>query len=134
VAILESCRSGRWRSRAGRRRHSRAQHVRVRRAARRAPRSGCDGLMVLPPYVYRGDWRETRAHFRCGDRGDRRSRACCTTIPIAYGTDVSAGAARGPRQLRQSCMPVKESSGDVRRVTAVLERLGRQAQRVRGAR
>ena len=24
---------------------------------------GADGLMVLPPYVYKGDWRETQAHF-----------------------------------------------------------------------
>ena len=24
---------------------------------------GCRGLMVLPPYVYRGSWRETKAHL-----------------------------------------------------------------------
>ncbi|HVZ78945.1 MAG TPA: dihydrodipicolinate synthase family protein, partial [Gemmatimonadaceae bacterium] len=29
--------------------------------ARTAERVGCDGLMVLPPYVYRGDGRETLA-------------------------------------------------------------------------
>src|SRR5688572_18628709 len=27
--------------------------------ARAAEKAGCDGLMVLPPYVYLGDWRET---------------------------------------------------------------------------
>src|SRR5262245_45459999 len=32
--------------------------------ARRAADVGCDGLMVLPPYVYRGDWRESKAHFQ----------------------------------------------------------------------
>ena len=37
---------------------------------RKQPRDlGCDGLMVLPPYVYKGDWREMKAHvaavFRC---------------------------------------------------------------------
>ena len=31
--------------------------------AQRAEAVGCDGLMVLPPYVYKGDWRETEAHF-----------------------------------------------------------------------
>src|SRR5262249_45421738 len=31
--------------------------------AKRAAHAGCDGLMVLPPYVYRGDWRESKAHF-----------------------------------------------------------------------
>src|SRR5688572_26140152 len=31
--------------------------------AQRVRDAGADGLMVLPPYVYRGDWRETEAHF-----------------------------------------------------------------------
>ena len=31
--------------------------------ARAAEECGCRGLMVLPPYAYAGDWRETRAHF-----------------------------------------------------------------------
>src|SRR5262249_19933679 len=31
--------------------------------ARLAERSGCDGLMVLPPYVYHPDRREALAHF-----------------------------------------------------------------------
>ena len=30
--------------------------------ARAADKAGCRGLMVLPPYVYKGDWHETRAH------------------------------------------------------------------------
>jgi 1-pyrroline-4-hydroxy-2-carboxylate deaminase len=30
--------------------------------AKAAQGAGVDGLMVLPPQVYRGDWRETRAH------------------------------------------------------------------------
>ena len=31
--------------------------------ARAAHACGCRGLMVLPPYAYTGDWRETRTHF-----------------------------------------------------------------------
>ena len=27
-----------------------------------AARKGCAGLMVLPPYVYKGDWREMKVH------------------------------------------------------------------------
>src|ERR1019366_9354786 len=27
-----------------------------------AARAGCEGLMVLPPYVYSTDWREMKAH------------------------------------------------------------------------
>src|SRR5579864_4606882 len=30
--------------------------------AKAATDLGCDGLMVLPPYVYKGDWREMKAH------------------------------------------------------------------------
>src|ERR1700693_2242682 len=29
--------------------------------AKAAAAQGCDGLMVLPPYVYQGDWREMKA-------------------------------------------------------------------------
>ena len=31
--------------------------------AERAADVGCSGLMVLPPYVYRSDWREMKAHI-----------------------------------------------------------------------
>src|SRR5947207_8098946 len=30
--------------------------------AKAATDLGCDGLMVLPPYVYKGDWREMKTH------------------------------------------------------------------------
>jgi len=90
--------------------------------ARRAATVGCDGLMVLPPYVYRGDWRETEAHFSAVIEATPLS-CMLYNNPIAYGTDVTA------EQLAElarhdNLHAVKESSGDVRRVTAVLERLG----------
>ncbi|HSJ64444.1 MAG TPA: dihydrodipicolinate synthase family protein [Gemmatimonadaceae bacterium] len=90
--------------------------------AREAERAGCAGLMVLPPYVYRGDWRETDAHFSAVIRAT--PLACMLyNNPIAYGTDVTAA------QLEElarhgNLLAVKESSGDVRRITAVVERLG----------
>src|SRR5215203_3711451 len=31
--------------------------------ARAAEAAGCRGLMLLPPYVYRGDWREMKQHI-----------------------------------------------------------------------
>jgi 1-pyrroline-4-hydroxy-2-carboxylate deaminase len=90
--------------------------------AQRAERAGCDGLMVLPPYVYRGDWRESEAHFTAVIRATRLS-CMLYNNPIAYGTDVTAD------QLSQltkhsNLHAVKESSGDVRRITAIRERLG----------
>ena len=90
--------------------------------AKRAAAVGCDGLMVLPPYVYRGDWRESKAHF---DAVVGATPLSCMLYnnPIAYGTDVS------PAQMRElaahdNLHTVKESSGDVRRVTAIREQLG----------
>src|SRR5689334_11852450 len=57
--------------------------------AQRSADAGCDGLMVLPPYVYRGDWRESKAHF---DAVIGATSLSCMLYnnPIAYGTDVSA--------------------------------------------
>jgi len=90
--------------------------------AQRAERVGCDGLMVLPPYVYRGDWRESKAHFEAVIRAT--SLSCMLyNNPIAYGTDVSATQMRELAD-RDNLHAVKESSGDVRRVTAIREELG----------
>lgn len=79
---------------------------------------GADGLMVLPPYVYKGDWRETRAHFEAVI--SETSLPCMLyNNPIAYGTDVL------PEQLAElaaalpNLVAVKESSADVRRVSAL---------------
>ena len=90
--------------------------------ARRAAAVGCDGLMVLPPYVYRGDWRETEAHFSSVIEATPLS-CMLYNNPIAYGTDVTADQL-ATLTRHDNLHAVKESSGDVRRVTAVLERLG----------
>ena len=90
--------------------------------ARRAAAVGCDGLMVLPPYVYRGDWRETEAHFSSVIEATPLS-CMLYNNPIAYGTDVTADQLATLTRY-ENLHAVKESSGDVRRVTAVLERLG----------
>jgi dihydrodipicolinate synthase/N-acetylneuraminate lyase len=90
--------------------------------ARSAAALGCDALMVLPPYVYVGDWRETAAHF--GAVLDATPLPCMLyNNPIAYRTDVP------PELLALLCEhdnleAVKESSGDVRRVTAIRALLG----------
>jgi 4-hydroxy-tetrahydrodipicolinate synthase len=90
--------------------------------SRAAEKAGCAGLMVLPPYVYRGDWRETEAHFSAVI-GATRLSCMLYNNPIAYGTDVTA------EQMEQlaanaNLHAVKESSGDVRRITAITSRLG----------
>ena len=48
--------------------------------ARAAKDAGCRGLMVLPPYVYKGDWREMKYHVaKCFQATELSS--CSTTIP-----------------------------------------------------
>jgi 1-pyrroline-4-hydroxy-2-carboxylate deaminase len=83
--------------------------------------AGADGLMVLPPYVYKGDWRETEAHFSAVIEATKLS-CMLYNNPIAYGTDVSADQIAHLAR-HANLHAVKESSGDVRRVTAIRERM-----------
>jgi 4-hydroxy-tetrahydrodipicolinate synthase len=91
--------------------------------AQRAAQAGCAGLMVLPPYVYKGSWPEMRAHF---DAVIEATPLSCMLYnnPIAYGTDVTPSQLAELAAAHENLHAVKESSGDVRRVTAVIERLG----------
>ena len=91
--------------------------------ARGAEGRGCGGLMVLPPYVYRGDWREMKAHVAAVMRAT--GLPCMLyNNPVAYGTDFT------PEQIEElageveNLRAVKESSTDVRRVTAIRALLG----------
>ncbi|MCI4339258.1 MAG: dihydrodipicolinate synthase family protein [Thermoplasmata archaeon] len=91
--------------------------------ARRAAAVGARGLLVLPPYVYHGDRRETSAHFSTVFRST--ALPCMLyNNPPAYGTDV------GPEQVLELATDhptftgLKESSGDVRRITALRALLG----------
>lgn len=86
--------------------------------AKEAERAGCEGLMVLPPYVYSTDWREMKAHLVAVIEATRLS-CMLYNNPVAYRTDflpeeIAELAAEQPR-----LHAVKESSTDVRRVTAI---------------
>ena len=85
--------------------------------------TGCEGLMVLPPYVYKGDWRETRTHF---DAVIGATPLPCMLYnnPIAYGTDVHPEQIVDLALALPNFVAVKESSADVRRVTALRALLG----------
>ncbi len=42
--------------------------------------------MVLPPYVYKGDWREMKAHVAACFQATKLSSMLYNN-PVAYGTD-----------------------------------------------
>lgn len=86
--------------------------------AEAAEACGCAGLMVLPPYVYRGDARETLAHFEAVIRATGLS-CMLYNNPIAYGTDVLPEQLLDLAARLPNLAAVKESSADVRRVTAI---------------
>lgn len=93
------------------------------RLARAAHDAGCDGLMVLPPYVYSTDWREMKAHV---DAVIAATPLPCMLYnnPPAYKTDfVPAHIAELARE-HANLAAVKESSTDIRRVTAIRAELG----------
>lgn len=91
--------------------------------AKAAADKGCSGLMILPPYVYRGDWREMKTHVVAVMRATKLP-AMLYNNPVAYGTDFL------PEQIAElasefpALQAVKESSTDVRRVTSIRALLG----------
>lgn len=93
------------------------------RLAEQGVETGCDGLMVLPPYVYKGDWRETRTHFEAVI-GATSLPCLLYNNPIAYGTDVLPEQIRELADALPNLAAVKESSTDVRRITAIRALLG----------
>ena len=88
------------------------------RLAEQAAAAGCQGLMILPPYVYSTDWREMKAHVQAVIRATPVS-CMLYNNPIAYRTDFL------PKQIVElaaenpNLHAVKESSTDVRRITAL---------------
>ena len=92
------------------------------RYAADAARLGVDGLMVLPAMVYKADEREAIAHFRAVARATELP-VLCYNNPVSYGVDLTpsmfAELADEP-----TLVAIKESSGDVRRITDLVNLLG----------
>jgi dihydrodipicolinate synthase/N-acetylneuraminate lyase len=91
--------------------------------AQTAHAHGASGLMILPPYVYKGDWREMKAHVGAVLKATPLT-AMLYNNPVAYGTDFI------PEQIEElaaeypNLAAVKESSTDARRVTAIRALIG----------
>ncbi len=91
--------------------------------AKAAEAAGAKGLMVLPPYVYVGDWLEMKAHFQAVLRAT--ALPCILyNNPVAYRTDVLPEQGAELAAEHPNLLGVKESSTDVRRLTALRALLG----------
>jgi dihydrodipicolinate synthase/N-acetylneuraminate lyase len=91
--------------------------------AQLAAARGCQGLMVLPPYVYRGDWPEMRAHV--GAVFAATALPCMLyNNPVAYGTDFTPEQIAELVEAYPTLTAVKESSTDLRRLTGIRALLG----------
>jgi 1-pyrroline-4-hydroxy-2-carboxylate deaminase len=91
--------------------------------AQAAAEQGCAGLMVLPPYVYRSDWREMKAHV-AAVFGATGLSCMLYNNPVAYGTDFLPEHIAELAAEHTNFHAVKESSADVRRVTAIRTLIG----------
>src|SRR5688500_7800582 len=79
--------------------------------------------MALPAYVYVSDWPDTRAQYEAVI-GATSLSCMLYNNPIAYRTDVTPEQLAELAARHENLHAVKESSGDVRRVTALRETLG----------
>lgn len=86
--------------------------------AKAAQAAGAKGLMVLPPYVYSSDWREMKAHVSAIIAATPLS-CMLYNNPPAYKTDFLPEQIVELAAEHSNLRAVKESSGDVRRVTAI---------------
>jgi len=93
------------------------------RLAKAAQAAGCDGLMVLPPYVYKGDWREMKAHVAAVFAATPLS-CMLYNNPIAYGTDFLPEQIQELAAEHANFQAVKESSADIRRVSGIRALVG----------
>jgi len=90
--------------------------------ARDMQRLGVDGLMLLPAMIYRADPRETLLHYRDVARATQLPIICYNN-PLAYHVDITPAMfveLAGVSNL----VAIKESSGDVRRITDLRNAVG----------
>jgi dihydrodipicolinate synthase/N-acetylneuraminate lyase len=81
--------------------------------------------MVLPPYVYQGNWREMKTHVAAVF--EATSLSCMLyNNPVAYGTDFLPEQIRELAAQHENFEAVKESSADVRRISAIRALLDRR--------
>jgi len=93
------------------------------RYARDCERRGADGLMLMPPMIYKSlDPRETIAHFRAVARATGLPIMIYNN-PISYGHDITPELFAEMAD-QKNFVALKESSGNTRRITDIARILG----------
>jgi len=92
------------------------------RYARQMESIGANGLMLLPAMVYKSDPAETITHFRAVAKATSLPIICYNN-PLAYGVDIT------PEMFaeladQETLVAIKESSGNVRRITDIINLVG----------
>ena len=91
--------------------------------ANAAVEAGCQGLMVLPPYVYSTDWREMKAHVKTVM--ESTPLPCLLyNNPVAYTTDFLPEQVLELANEVPQLEAIKESSADVRRIASLRTQVG----------
>ncbi len=91
-------------------------------SVKQAKADGCEGVMVLPPMVYKTDAEETMAHFETVAEASPLPIMVYNN-PVSYGIDMKPeGFAKLARH--DSVVAIKESSDDVRRITDLKNTVG----------
>jgi dihydrodipicolinate synthase/N-acetylneuraminate lyase len=83
---------------------------------------GVSGLMILPPYVYRGDDRENEDHVAAAIRATPLP-CLLYNNPVAYGVDFAPSQVARLARAHANLVAVKESSGEVARIRALRRQL-----------
>ena len=87
--------------------------------AKNAAALGASALMVLPPYIYSSDWREMAAHVSAVIAATNLP-CMLYNNPPAYRTDFTPTQIAELAERHTNLVAVKESGGDIRRITAIL--------------
>ena len=83
---------------------------------------GADGFMLMPAMLYKGDQRETLTHFRTAARATDLPIMLYNN-PISYANDITPELFAELADVK-NFVALKESSGDVRRITDLHNRVG----------
>lgn len=92
------------------------------RYARDMEKLGADGLMVLPAMIYKADPRETTAHYRTVAKATGLPIIVYNN-PLAYYVDITPTMFAELADVK-NFVAIKESSGDVRRITDLINTVG----------